>query len=109
MVHPDSGFFDRYHKQRGDRDVAVSPWQAHPVIGEVRELKFISPVSVRFPVMMPNLAAELHRVPEVPWSLNPNTFTPGLMLTLRSVRLVARGRRVLPSGPAEWEDFTFED
>ncbi len=47
MVHPDSGFFDRYHKQRGDRDVAVSPWQAHPVIGEVRELKFISPVSVR--------------------------------------------------------------
>ena len=47
MVHPDSGFFYRYHTQRGDKEVAVSPWQAHPVIGEVRELRFISPVSVR--------------------------------------------------------------
>ena len=49
VVHPDSGFFFRYHTQRGDKEVAVSPWQAHPVIGEVRELRFISPVSVRVP------------------------------------------------------------
>ena len=56
VVHPASAFFDRYHKQRGDKDIAVSPWQAHPVIGEVRELKFISPVSVRCLVVLPNLA-----------------------------------------------------
>ena len=49
VVHPDSGFFYRYHTQRGDKEVAVSPWQAHPVIGEVRELRFISPVSVGIP------------------------------------------------------------
>ena len=48
VVHPDSHFFDKYHQHRGDKEIAVSPWQAHPVIGEVRELKFISPVSVRF-------------------------------------------------------------
>lgn len=39
-------FFQRYHEQRGDKDVDVTQWQALPVLGEVRELRYVSPVHV---------------------------------------------------------------
>ena len=46
VLHDDSSFLRRYHESRGDREIDVASWHAHPAIGEVREVKFLTRTKV---------------------------------------------------------------
>lgn len=47
VVLSDNGdFLRRYHGQRGDDEISITSWHAHPGMGEVREVKFLTHTKV---------------------------------------------------------------
>jgi len=46
VLSDDGDFLRRYHEQRGDNEISVTSWHAHPGIGEVREVKFLTHTKV---------------------------------------------------------------
>ena len=46
VLSDDGGFLRRYHEQRGDDEISITSWHAHPGIGEVREVKFLTHTKV---------------------------------------------------------------
>jgi hypothetical protein len=46
VLGDDGAFLLRYHEVRGDREICITPWHAHPDIGEVRDVKFLTNTKV---------------------------------------------------------------
>ena len=75
MLSDDGDFLRRYHTERGDEEISITSWHAHPGIGEVREVKFLTHTKVTGSPML------ISTVPSKPCGIQQIT-TIGILWTL---------------------------
>ena len=57
VLRDDGAFLRHYHEVRGDREICITPWHAHPGIGEVRDVKFLTFTKVGASASMPSFTS----------------------------------------------------